>query len=245
MKQNIIKTIRIVFLILIFHSNLLAQEKNFIDKPYIEINQDEDTLVTPNEIYLTYTLSENNLKKYNNIEQVEDIIFKSFENLNLKPMTNLKLVNADNNIKKEFLKVKSSVSNKDFEIKISDYQDVNKVFKLLDSIGLIAIKIDRMNYTKSKEVAELMFIKACKNAKSKASKMATAINKQIGEVLYIQTGSIENEGENRQYRTRSYFRRGEGDMMGVAGGLNDNYYLDLEMQKIKIKVKIITRFEIK
>lgn len=172
------------------------------------------------------------------------IIFKSFERLNLKPMENLKLVNADNSIKKEFLKVKSAVSNKDFEIKISDYKDVNRIFKLLDSIGLISIKIDRMSYNKSKEIAELMFIKACKNAKNKASKMAATLNKQIGEVLFIQTGAIENDGENRQYRVRGYFRRGEGDSMGVAGGLND-YYYDLEMQKFKIKVKIITRIELK
>lgn len=73
----IVRKIRILFVILFIQFtviNIYAQEKNFIDKPYIEINQDKDTLVTPNEIYINYTLSESNLKKYNNIEEVEDII---------------------------------------------------------------------------------------------------------------------------------------------------------------------------
>jgi len=39
-----------------------AQSKNFIDQPYIEVNGTADSLVTPDEIFIKITISENDNK---------------------------------------------------------------------------------------------------------------------------------------------------------------------------------------
>ncbi|MBE7178286.1 MAG: hypothetical protein INR69_17935 [Mucilaginibacter polytrichastri] len=53
-------------------SGVLAQPKNFIDMPYVEVTGSADSLVTPNEIYIKIILSEKDSRDKNPLEDLEN-----------------------------------------------------------------------------------------------------------------------------------------------------------------------------
>ena len=65
------KKISLLILMVLFYLLGNAQYKNFIDQPYIEVNGNADTMVTPNEIYIQIQLSEKDTKDKVSIEELE------------------------------------------------------------------------------------------------------------------------------------------------------------------------------
>ena len=49
-------------LVLLFSQPFLAQNKNFIDQPYLETRVSVDTLVSPDQIYMSILVSEKDTK---------------------------------------------------------------------------------------------------------------------------------------------------------------------------------------
>ena len=61
----------IVTFILVFTFIIGKSQKNFIDQPYIEVNGNTDTLVTPDEIYIRIMISENDTRNKTSVEELE------------------------------------------------------------------------------------------------------------------------------------------------------------------------------
>lgn len=74
---------RITFIILsgLFILNLAAQEKNFIDQPYIETTVTVDTLVTPDKIFISIALNEEDSKNKKSTEELEQQLIATLNDL--------------------------------------------------------------------------------------------------------------------------------------------------------------------
>ena len=60
-----------------------AQNKNFLDVPYLETSARVDTLVTPDKIYLNITITEKDSKGKKSVEEQENKMAQEFRGLGI------------------------------------------------------------------------------------------------------------------------------------------------------------------
>ena len=65
-------------MVLFVTNGVKAQVKSFLDMPYLEVNGNADTLVTPNEIWIGITISEADVKNKVSLEEQERKMDKFF-----------------------------------------------------------------------------------------------------------------------------------------------------------------------
>ena len=61
----------------------VAQNKNFLDIPYLETSARVDTLVTPDKIYLSITITEKDSKGRKSVEEQENKMAQAFRGLGI------------------------------------------------------------------------------------------------------------------------------------------------------------------
>ncbi|MCZ0211551.1 hypothetical protein OZK63_40025, partial [Streptomyces sp. UMAF16] len=77
------KRIWIVLGLLVVGIYAKAQTKNFIDQPYVEVNGTADSLVTPNEIFIRFTINEKDTKNKVSLEDQEKALFQALQQLGI------------------------------------------------------------------------------------------------------------------------------------------------------------------
>ena len=82
----------------------LAQTKNFIDQPYIEVFGYADTLVTPNLIYIKIIIDEKDSRDKISLEEQEHKMITAFKTLGLNTEVDLTTSDMLSNYKFYFLK---------------------------------------------------------------------------------------------------------------------------------------------
>ena len=83
MRAGIISVYVAALLTLTF--NGLAQGKNFVDQPYVEVTGEADSLVMPNLIYLNITISENDGKNKIDVQELEGKMLETIRALGIDP----------------------------------------------------------------------------------------------------------------------------------------------------------------
>ena len=84
-------------------SNAIAQQKNFIDQPYIEVKGSADTLVSPDRIYLDILISEEDTNGRTSVEKLEQKMISELEKLSINIEKQLFIADAGSNFKSYFL----------------------------------------------------------------------------------------------------------------------------------------------
>lgn len=65
-------------------SPLHAQQKNFIDQPYLEVTGEADTMITPDQVFLFISLSERDTKNRTTTEELEAKMKEALEKLEIE-----------------------------------------------------------------------------------------------------------------------------------------------------------------
>src|SRR5690349_1199819 len=82
-----------------------AQNKNFIDVPYVETVAVADTLVVPDRIFLNILVSEKDAKGNMTLEQLQGKMEETLRNLGINTEEDLALNDLVSSFRKNFLKV--------------------------------------------------------------------------------------------------------------------------------------------
>jgi hypothetical protein len=97
-----------------------SQTKNFIDQPYLETTAKVDSLVKPDRIYLSILIQEKEDRDKTSVETQEQLLADVLENLNIDLKKQLKIKDLASNYKKYFLKKKSVLKSKAYELVVYD-----------------------------------------------------------------------------------------------------------------------------
>ena len=109
-----------------------AQNKNFIDQPYLEVTGSADTLVTPNEIFIRTLISEKDNKDKTSLEELEAKMFAALKSLGIDVEKNLMTNDMMSNYKSYLFKSKDIIKAKQYVLKAGDAV-LLKVFDRNDS----------------------------------------------------------------------------------------------------------------
>lgn len=226
------KRVMIVVLVLLMASPLFAQQKSFLDQPYIEVTGRAEMEVMPDEIYVTITIDEQSVKGKIPVLQQEKNMVARLQSLGIdveKQLVVLKMVN-------DLGKRNEVVTSKRYSLVVHSATQLAHVFQALKSIDIVDAYVDRTDISNYNELRQQVRGEAAKVARQNAELLAASLEQKIGKAVYIQ--DVSDKASSAQYYSNTLVSAFEGLVPGVQASAAPS----LEFQKIKIDHSVLVRF---
>ncbi|MCC8088234.1 MAG: SIMPL domain-containing protein [Rikenellaceae bacterium] len=231
------KLIAVVIFAAITVSASIAQEKNFIDQNYISVNGYNQSRVTPNRIYINFTIDENDTKGRTSLADLEKRMFTALQRIGIDVSKQLTVRDLSSSYKKYILKRQDVRQSKEYELVVDDAKTVTDVFSALDDIGLANAGISRAEHSDILEYKLESKVQAVWNAREKAQALAQALGQDIGKAIYI----LDNE--------RMYFGSTSNTVMLRSAVVYEDFVdaslPQIEFQDIILDSNVTVYFELK
>lgn len=223
---------------LLLVTSLFAQEKNFLDAPYIEVNGKAEMEVVPDEIYLRIVINEKDNKGKVSIDQQQKEMFKQLSAIGIDLEKNMVVQDMSSDLQSFFLRKSAILSTKSYQLKVNSAKQLTQVFEALQKAGISEVNIERTDVSNIEELRQEVRIKAVKAAQNNAQVLAEAAGEQVGRVVYMQ-----DYGYNMRPYANVMFAKSNVAMDAAAG--NTETAPSLEFEKIKIEHSVLVRFLLK
>ncbi len=173
------------FALIVVMQHGVAQTKNYIDQPYVEVDGFADSLVIPNQIFIKIVLSEKDTKGKMSLEELESKMIQDLKSLGLNTEEVLALSDFTSNYKYYLLKSKDVQKEKNYVLEVATAEMVTKVFLKLETLGVGNTSIDRVSHKEIRKIENLVRTKAIEDAKLKALALTKPLNQSVGLAIYI------------------------------------------------------------
>jgi len=160
------------------------KQKNFIDQPYLETTAKVDTIVTPDQIYLSIYIHEGEDRNRTSLEKQERKVAAVLESLEIDLKKQLKLDNLASNYRKYFLKRKNVLKSKSYTLEVYDAITAGNVLIGLEDEGISNVRLIKTSYSKIESLKLNLKSKAILKAKAQAESLTTPLNQQLGKAIY-------------------------------------------------------------
>lgn len=212
-----------------------SQTKNFIDLPYISVNGNADTAITPNEIFIKIILSEKDTRDKISLEAQELKLVESLKSLGINTENDLTTSDIISNYRFYLLKQKDIIKSKEYILKVNSAALASQVFVKLENMDISNASVDHVNHTELEKFAGICRAKAMTVARERATILATSMNQRIGKVIYI--NDMNTEGVKPSHNNlESITIRGYGTYTDKAK--YDPPKIDFEKIKVSIQVQV-------
>lgn len=229
MKQTFIS---IILLIGCLYS-INAQEKNFLDQPYIEVRGEAKKEIVPDEIYINIVINEVDNKGKVSVEQQEQTMLKALSELGVDLKKDLFVRDLSSNLKRYWIKNNDIRTQKSYQLKVNTAALAGQVFVKLEAIGISNLSIERVDHSQIEQYRREVKINAAKDAREKASDLANAVGQTIGKAVFMQESSSNDAYPyQRLYKTTAM----------ISGTSLSEVVPDMDFEKIVLEYKIFARF---
>ena len=207
-----------------------AQEKNFLDKPYIEVTGKADMEVTPDEIYVRIVINEKDNKGKVSVEQQEKEMFRRLKAAHIDIEKDM-----SSDLQTYFLRKNAILSTKTYQLKVSSAAQLGQAFEALQAAGIADVNIERTDVSNMDELRQQVRADAAKAARKNAEVLAEAVGQTAGPAVYIQDyGYNTPRYANVMLMAKS---AAVADAAGTAEAAPN-----LEFEKIRIEHSVTVRF---
>lgn len=215
----------------IFPLQSIAQQKNFIDQPFLETTARVDTLVIPDRIYLNILISEADTKGRISVEELENRMGDKLKSLGIDLNNQLSLGDLGSDFKKYFLRKSDIQKEKAFKLVVYDGLTVGKVLQGLEAIGISNISLDKTEYSQMEALKLQLKVRAIVQARKQATELMEAIGQHLGKAIHVQ-----------DFEPNFITLRGVSPSRAKADESFEP--LDVEFNKIKIEGRLNVKFAI-
>ena len=227
--------------VMFFVWNLFSAQKNFLDQPYIEVSASVDTLVVPDRIYVSITLNEADSKNKKSVEEQEKQLETILKKLKINTDKDLSVLGYSSDFKKYFLKGQSILKTKKYSLLVRDAYTLGNVLISLEEAGISNTEVEKVEYSKSKELLLELKSEAVKRSRITADKLVKPLNQKAGKALYI---SDTNYGgiEDYEYATVGNIALQETDYKKESA--SEEFLRKLDFQKIKFSTTVYVKYQL-
>lgn len=217
----------------------IAQTKNFIDQPYIEVGGYSDSLVTPNLIYIKFVIAEKDSRDKISLEEQENKMITAFKTLGINTEFDLTTSDMLSNYKFYLLKQKDILKTKEYILKVTTAETASKVFLQLEDIGISNTSIQKVDHSDIENIKNVCRTKAIENSRKKAIALTKPISQTIGNAIHI-TDNEANFDKQLQGRLA-------GLQIGGYSSLDKAKYEPpkIEFEKIKVTATVSVKYILK
>ena len=212
-----------------------AQEKNFLDKPYIEVTGKADMEVTPDEIYVRIVINEKDNKGKVSVEQQEKEMFRRLKAAHIDIEKDLVVQDMSSDLQTYFLRKNAILSTKTYQLKVSSAAQLGQAFEALQAAGIADVNIERTDVSNMDELRQQVRADAAKAARKNAEVLAEAVGQTAGPAVYIQ-----DYGYNTPRYANVMLMAKSAAVADAAGTAEATP--NLEFEKIRIEHSVTVRF---
>lgn len=203
------KTIIITTTLFLIQNFGFAQ-KNFIDQNYITVFGKAEMEITPDEIYISFIINEDDKKGKVSVEKQEAELYKELKKINIDINKSLKVQRFNSDYQKSLLKKDDVIKTKNYELMAHTTTELEKVFKILEKLEISNAYISKVDHSEIEKYRKEVKINAIKAAKAKAEYLTSAIGQSIGSAIHIQEMNNETssplEGQVHGLLSNTYAR---------------------------------------
>ena len=227
--------------VMFFVWNLFSAQRDFLDQPYIEVSASVDTLVVPDRIYVSITLNEADSKNKKSVEEQEKQLETILKKLKINTDKDLSVLGYSSDFKKYFLKGQSILKTKKYSLLVRDAYTLGNVLISLEEVGISNTEVEKVEYSKSKELLLELKSEAVKRSRITADKLVKPLNQKAGKALYI---SDTNYGgiEDYEYVTVRNIALQEMDYKKESA--SEEFLRKLDFQKIKFSTTVYVKYQL-
>jgi hypothetical protein len=146
------KKIAYLLLFAIISNTAFAQSRNFIDQPYLETTVKVDTLVVPDQIFMSIYINEGEDRNKISLEKQEKKMAVVLEGLGIDLKKQLKLQDLSSDFKNYFLKRKNVLKSKIYRLEVFDAVTAGQVLIALEAKGISNVQLIKTAYSKIKQL---------------------------------------------------------------------------------------------
>ena len=212
-----------------------TQSKNFIDQPYLETTAKVDSLVKPDRIYLSILIQEKEDRDRTSVEKQEREMASALEELGIDLKKQLKIEDLASNYKKIFLRKKSVLKSKNYELVVYNGLTASKVLVHLEAKGISNVRLIKTAYSKTEALKLILRSKAILKAQAQANSLVKPLGQALDKAIYI----------SDKYYSNNYYSKTMNRMKVAydSDGVVEKP-LDLEFSGIKVESEVMVRFSI-
>ena len=218
---------------------LTAQEKNFIDHPYLETNARVDTLVVPDRIYLDIQIKEGDTKGRTSVEVLENRMAAKLKALGIDLDKQLTLSDLASDFRDYFLRKTDVQKSKAYTLVVYDALTAGKVIRELETIEISNISLQRTEFSTMEALQIILRTKAVAKARSQALALLDPIEGTLGNVLHIADYTPYNTS---QIKANMNMAMQEAHVLGSAANQQP---LDVFFEKIPAEASVNVKFTIR
>lgn len=211
----------------------MAQNKNFLDVPYLETSARVEALVEPDRIYLGITISEGDTKGKTSLETQENKMVAELKKIGVDTDKDLVIKDLGSNFKKYFLRQKDVLKSRSYSLLVNSGLMASKALLALENAGIANVYVERTEYSEMESLKLELKSKAVLKAKEKAMAMTEPLGQKVGPAIHI----VENAGVWNQ-RSQSGL-----NMMMEVNSVDDTP-ADLGFEKIRFEASVNVKFEL-
>ena len=210
--------------------------KNFINQNYIEVTGSAEMEVIPNRIYLQISISEKDKNSDESLEVREQKMYNALKKIGIDVENKLSIISFSSTYIRYFFKRTTVLKAKQYELLLTDALQLAPVYATLDSLDITQVNIVKLDHSDIEKFKEETQIKAVIAAQNKAKLYTQAIRQTAGKALFIQE-------LNTKVSLNAVL-----DIQGVVSGAStytskvDRYVPSIQLKKIVIHTKVLTRF---
>jgi len=227
--------------VMFFVWNLFSAQKNFLDQPYIEVSASVDTLVVPDRIYVSITLNEADSKNKKSVEEQEKQLETILKKLKINTDKDLSVLGYSSDFKKYFLKGQNILKTKKYSLLVRDAYTLGNVIISLEEAGISNTEVERVEYSKSKELLLDLKSEAVKKSRITADKLVKPLNQKAGKALYISDTNYGGIGDY-ELTTDEIFSLQEMDYKKESA--SEEFLRKLDFQKIKFSTTVYVKYQL-
>lgn len=200
---------------------------------YVEVVGKAEKEVDPDIFYLGFTLSETNGIKKGSLAAMEQKVLAALQSLGIDVKNDLSVTNMSGYSWYWWRRNRNVEQTKNYELKATNLELLNKVCDKFDSIGSMNYNLNRIDYSGIDEVRKEVQQEAVKNARIKAENLLSGEDSKVDKLIYLQ----EREPQITYPRYGVQYERS-------ADKASEQSQPSIDFKKMKVTYDIVARFSI-
>ncbi len=210
-----------------------AQEiKTFQYENAIQVNGRAERKITPDEIWVSITLRDNE-PKGRTVEALEADMKRGFAALGIDVAAALRVTSMANAPRKR----NQVDTSRSYELKVGDVARLGQVFEVLGEMGVTQAGVSRLSHSRIEELRSEVRTEAVQNARKIADELAEALDQKIGRAVWIIDNGFYESSPVPMYRTRAV-----ADAMFMSAAGAETVDAELEMQQVTLTYNVTVKF---
>lgn len=226
--------------VLFAHTSVQAQQTESTVS-YLETFGYAEGEYEPDKITISILLNEAEIKR-KSLDDLQKKMVDALIKLGIDVEKNLKVISMQASLKQYVLAKDDVLQRREFELIVSDYAMANKVFEVMDWIGVSAARIVRWELQDFDKALGELKLQAIKAGKTQAQAMASAAGNTLGETLLIQDERRYDRNQFVRYAKENMLKSRDMSMVISESGIQKDP--EINFGPIKLNVTVQMRFKL-